>query len=313
MLAAFAGTAQTPTGFYYARTTGRLTMLANSLGEDRLGSAKLGYIDTAILLKVTDSTKDMYRVQLSNAHAAYVNKYDLRKDTLTRTPSVYLTNSYSVKGDDIYDYVNIALDERLPYKSWMEVNPSKIIVEIYGVQNNTNWITQLKSVQEISDVYFQQVEDDVVRITIDLKHRQHWGYSIFYKNKSLSIRVRRQPASLKVSKLFIAIDPGHGGTNNGASGTGGKALEKNYTLRYANELSKYLRGKGASVVQTRTNDTSMTNMERAILVQNLMPDLLISLHFNSSGNPNVKGVSTYYKSIGFKPLATALLDRMLQT
>jgi len=41
-----------------------------------------------------------------------------------------------------------------------------------------------------------------------------------------------------VNRLIIAVDAGHGGINEGAIGITGKAPEKNYTLRFANELEK---------------------------------------------------------------------------
>jgi N-acetylmuramoyl-L-alanine amidase len=313
LLAAYTGSAQKQnSNFIFARSLSRLTMLASGLGEDRLGGAKIGYIDSAVFLKIVDSAKEFYKVRLSQAHSAYISKSDLKKDTITREKAYYLTNSFSVKGDETYDYVNISLDERLPYKSWMEINPSKIIVDIYGVQNNTNWITQLKSVREIKNVYFNQVEDDVVRVTAELNHSQHWGYTLGYKNNTLSLRVRRQPASLKFNQLNIAIDAGHGGSNTGASGSTDKTIEKNFTLRYANELEKYLKSKGAAIIMTRTSDTTFNNVDRVLMLQSAMPDILISLHFNSSSNANVKGVSTYYKHIGFRPLTAAILNRMLQ-
>ncbi len=298
--------------FFLARTTSRLAMLAYGQGEDRLGGAKLGYLDTSVLLRITDSAKDMYRVQLSKAHNAYINKCDIIKDTAVVLRPFYLTNSFSVKGDELYDYVNIVLDEKLPYKSWMDINPSRIFLEIYGVQSNTNWITQLRSAKEIKDVYFNQTEDDVVRVTIELKHKQHWGYSVYYTNNMLCLRIRRQPQTLKVNHLFIAVDAGHGGNNDGAVGIAGKGFEKTYTLRFANELEKYLKKKGATVVMTRTSDTGINNIDRVLMLQDTMPDVLLSLHFNSSTNIDVKGVSTYYKYIGFKPLTTALLNRLLQ-
>jgi N-acetylmuramoyl-L-alanine amidase len=304
-------TCQTNPDGFIARSKGKLTMLAYGLGEDRLGGAKMGYIDTNILLKVVDSTKDQYLVQLSKLHRAYVSKNDIKKDTSKPRP-YYLTNSWSVKGENDYDFVNISLDERLPYKSWMEINPSRIMVDIYGVQSNTNWITQLSSVKEVKDVYFNQVEDDVVRVVIELNHQQNWGYTISYNGRLLSIRVRRQPAKLKVSQMMIAVDAGHGGTNEGATGVNSKALEKNYTIRFATELQKYLEKHGATVLMTRLNDTTFNNVDRVLLLQQAMPDMLISLHLNSSGNPAVKGVSTYYKHIGFRPLTTTILRRMLQ-
>ncbi|MEJ7828470.1 MAG: N-acetylmuramoyl-L-alanine amidase [Segetibacter sp.] len=299
-------------GSYLSRSVGKLTMLGSGLGEDRLGGAKFGYIDTSVLLQIVDSTKDMYLVRLSKSHTAYINKSDLKSDTSTKLRPFYLTNSWSVKGDEQYDYVNISLEEKLPYKSWMEINPSKIYLDIYGVQSNTNWITQLRSVKEITNVYFNQLEDDVVRVCIELKHKQNWGYSINYNNKILSVRVRRQPPVLKVNKMMIAVDAGHGGSNTGASGITTKVLEKNFTIRFANELQKYLTRKGAAIIMTRTSDTNVNNVDRVLMLQDAMPDLLISLHLNSSGNTNVKGVSTYYKHIGFRPLTTSILHRMLQ-
>lgn len=311
LLAALRGQAQN-TEKFYGRSTGKLTMLAYSIGEDRLGSAKAGYIDTGVLLQVTDSARDMYLVSLSKMHTAWINKADIRAEANFKAKPFYLTNSFSVKGDDNYDYVNISIDEKLPYKSWMDVDPSKIYIDLYGVQSNSNWITLLKSAQEIKNVTLNQPEDDVVRVTIELKHNQHWGYSINYKKNLFTVRVRRQPRSLKVNHLFIAVDAGHGGSNNGAEGVTSKALEKNYTLRFANELEKYLKRKGTNVMMTRTSDSTISNVDRVIMLQNIMPDVLISLHLNSSANANIKGVSTYYKHIGFRSFTSSLLNRMLQ-
>ena len=43
------------------------------------------------------------------------------------------------------------------------------------------------------------------------------------------------------------------------------------------------------------------------------PDILVSIHHNASTNPvAVKGTSTYYRHIGFRPLSTAILDRLLE-
>ncbi len=302
---------QAQVNYITARTTGKLPMLAYGLGQDRLGGAKLGYIDTNVLVKVIDSTKDMFRLRLSNEHTAYINKENLKPDT-TQLKPFYLTNSWSVKGDEVYDYVTINMDEKLPYKSWMEINPARIMVELYGVQSNTNWITQLKSAKEIKEIYFSQKEDDVVSITIELKNKNHWGYSIYYQQKNLVVRVRRQPQALRVKKMKIAIDAGHGGANTGAVGVKSKTFEKDYTFRFAEELKKYLKRKGANVITTRQNDSDFLNIDRVLLLKQEMPQVLISLHLNSSSNPEVKGVSTYYKHIGFKPLNAAILNRLLE-
>jgi N-acetylmuramoyl-L-alanine amidase len=311
-LITFNATAQNKSrDFITAKSAGKMTMLAYGLGEDRLGGAKMGYIDTGVILKVIDSIRGQYLVQLSKNKTAYVAKAEVKIDTSILVKPFYLTNSWSVRGDSIYDYVSLSLDEKLPYKSWMEINPSKIMIELYGVQSNTNWITQLQSAKEVKNIYFNQVEDDVVRVTIELKHQQHWGYTVGYRGKSLSIRVRRQPTFLRVNRMKIAIDAGHGGSNTGATGITTKVLEKDYNLMFAVELERYLKRKGADVIMTRTSDIDINNTDRVLSLQKQMPDLLISLHLNSAGNKSVKGVSTYYKHIGFRPLTTKILARML--
>ncbi len=303
----------TPPHYTLARSTGKLPALSYGLGEDRLGGAKMGYIDTNILLRVIDSTKDMYTVQLSKFHSAYIDRVFIKPDSAQKEKPFYLTNSFSAKGDSSFDYVGINMEERLPYKSYMEINPSKIIIDIFGVQSNTNWITQLHSLKEVKNVYYNQVEDDVVRVTIELKHSQHWGYSIGYKGKILVIRVKRQPEKLDLRFMKVAIDAGHGGTNAGTGGIHAKYEEKYYTLLFAKALQSLLKKKGVkNVIMTRTTDTTFDNKDRILFLQEQNPDFLISLHLNSSNNAEVNGVSTYYKHIGFRPLTMALLNRMLE-
>ncbi len=295
------------------RTSGKLPSLYFGLGEDRLGGAKMGYLDSGVLLRVVDSAKDMYKVQLSAYHSAYIEKKSIQTDSAVRLKDQYLTASFSAKGDSLLDYVGIAMEERLPYQSRMLINPSVIEVDIYGVHSNTNWITQLRSLKEVKNVYYQQLEDDVVRVTIELVHRQHWGYSIGYKGKFLVVSVKRQPTKLDIRKLTIAIDAGHGGTNGGTGGIKTFQSEKDLTLKYAKELEKLLRRKGVTnIIMTRDSDTTFDNKDRILFLEQQHPDLLISLHFNSSANQQVRGVSTYYKHIGFRPLTQFVLTRMLE-
>lgn len=296
----------------YGRTTGALPYLNYGLGEDRLGGAKLTYLDSNILVNIIDSVKGNYKIKLSNNHISYLPKNNFKKDSTIKPQPFYLTSSWRVYGDDKYDYVTVSLSERLPYRSIQEIEPSKIIVDIFGAVSNTNWITQLKTVKEIKNTWAEQVEDDVFRIHIQLKHKQHWGYLISYKNNQLQIRVNRQPQSLKIKNLKIAIDPGHGGTNEGATGLTSGIKEKEYTLKIATELEKYLKCKKADVFMTRANDTDLSMIDRTLLLREQAPDLLISIHLNSSGNEAVKGVSTYYRYIGFRPLSQKILDRMLE-
>lgn len=294
------------------RTKGQLPYLEYGLGDDRLGGAKMTYIDTNVLVKVVDSSGTDFKVQLSQHHTAWMPKTGFyRIDTLQQKP-YYLSGSWRVWGDDRYDYVTIALPEKLPYRSLQQVCPSRIVVDIFGATSNTNWITQLKTAKEIHSVWYEQIEDDVLRVYIQLQHEQHWGYSVYYRNNVLQIKVKQQPVKLKLKHLKVAIDAGHGGANAGAKGLTTNILEKDYTLKIAKQLEAYLKKKGAEVYMTRSHDTDITMINRTMLLKEQEPDVLLSIHLNSSGNTTVKGTSTYYRYIGFRPLTQYVLDRMLE-
>ena len=295
----------------YGRTTGLLPYLEYGPGDDRLGGAKMTYLDTNIILKVTDSTGDDYKVRLSENHFAFLSKAAFRPDTSIKFQPYFLTASWKVYGDERHDYVMVGLPEKLPYKSTQQVSPSKLIVDVYGATSNTNWITQLKTCREIKNVWQEQIEDDVFRIHIELVHTQHWGYSIYYKNNTLVIRIKQQPP-LSYKRLTIAVDAGHGGANIGATGLNTKIPEKEYTLKIAHKLENYLSRKRAKVYMVRNHDTDLTMIERTLMLREKDPDLMISIHLNSSSNKTVNGTSTYYRHIGFRLLSTAILNELLK-
>ena len=293
----------------YIITTGKLPQLAYSSGEDRLGSAKMGYIDTSVVLKIIDTAKNLYKVQLSNLHYAFIEKVYTQPfhDTILSTA---LCESWRVRGGDEFDSVSFSLNGRVPYKSWMEIDPSRIKIELYNVQSNINWITQLSSAKAVKNVWYEQTESDVLQITIELVKQQHYGYSIGYNGNSLLLKIRRSPASIQ--KMTIAIDAGHGGTNLGASGVTSGILEKNYTLLFAKELQKILKKQKIKVLMVRETDTTIDNKDRVLWAQQNNPDIFISFHLNSSGRDSVRGVSTYYKHIGFRSFSQSILKRLLE-
>ena len=293
----------------YIITKGKLPQLAYSSGEDRLGSAKMGYIDTSVVMKVIDTVKNLYKVQLSSHHYGFIEQYYAQPypDTMLSTA---LCESWRVKGGDEFDSVSFSLSGRVPYKSWMEINPSRIKIELYNVQSNNNWITHLSSAKAVKNVWYEQTESDVLQITIELVKQQHYGYSIGYNGNSLLLKIRRLPASIR--NMTIAIDAGHGGTNLGASGTTSGILEKNYTLLFAKELQKILKKQKIKVVMLRETDTTIDNKDRILWAQQNNPDIFISFHLNSSGRDYIRGVSTYYKHIGYRSFSQSILKRLLE-
>ena len=293
-------------------TKGRLAHLEYGLGDDRLGGAKIGYLDSLIPLKIIGKVGEHYKILLSPNRTAYIPD-----DVVTLAPKgtfagYALTDRWQVFGDSTYDYISIGLSAKLPYQSIQEVDPSRIVVDVFGATNNTNWITQLQTAKEIRNVTYEQIADGIFRITVFLKHAQHWGHSIYYKSNTLTIRIKQQPKSLSLRNLTIAVDAGHGGSNTGAGGPTGVA-EKDLALAVSLKLQQALQSEGAKVIMTRTTEKFVDNKERILIYRDNEPDLLISVHLNSANDPlRAGGTSSLYRYIGFRNLSTAIHKRMLQ-
>lgn len=295
-----------------AVTKGRLAFLLFGLGDDRLGGAKIGYLDSMVMLKVIGKVGNKYKVQLSKYRTAYIE--DDAVDFLpkgTYTPES-LTGRWSVYGDDKFDYVQLGLSARLPYQSFQLTDPAKVVVDVFGATNNTNWITQLENTQEIKNVSYEQIEDEVFRITIELKHAQHWGHLIYYKGNTLVVKIRRQPSDLALNKLIIGVDAGHGGSNVGAGGPTGSS-EKMLALAVSLKLQQALEKEGAKVIMSRSSEKFFDNRERILFYRDSLPDLLVSIHLNSAADPiRVTGTSTFYRYPGFRNLSNFIYKRMLE-
>lgn len=102
------------------------------------------------------------------------------------------------------------------------------------------------------------------------------------------------PEALPRKKLSIVIDAGHGGTDFGAVGKGGKK-EKDIALQIAKRLGWQLRNKlDADVNYTRIEDRTLSLDDRSAVANGFEPDLFISIHTNAAPSSSLDGYQTFY-------------------
>jgi N-acetylmuramoyl-L-alanine amidase len=112
---------------------------------------------------------------------------------------------------------------------------------------------------------------------------------------------------LKIGK--IVIDPGHGGHDTGTIGPGGLE-EKDLVLDVGRRLGKLLETRlGAEVVYTRKDDTFIPLETRTAIANQARSDLFVSIHANSSRDPDARGVETYYLNFTSSPEALEVAAR----
>lgn len=300
-------------------TTGTRPYLNAGNGTDRLGGAKLGYIDEGIRLQVNGKVGGLYRVKLSDSMDGWLPTFfGQLLPPETPRPNA-LAGSISATGGLTSDVITISLGQRLPYISRQLNSPGRIEVDIFGARSNTNWITHHLAARGIDNVTWEQVESGQYRLTIKLNYDTHWGYEIGYGiGNSLRIKINRPPviaAGDILNGLTIALDAGHGGSNRGALGASG-VEEKNITLAITQKVEQLLYTKGANVIMTRTDDSNIPMHRRVDMVKSSGAHVLVSIHANSIGagtDPDhIQGTSTYYRHIGFRPLADIMYANMLE-
>ena len=303
-----------------AEVIGKRPFLNASVGTDRLGGAKLGFLQPGILVEIDGKEGDQYRIHLSASMQGWLPEEFARLLPFDTPLPRSLTGSITAKGEDSLDIVTVPLTRRLPYVSDQEVDPNAVIVDIFGATSNTNWITQQLSAKGIESVKWNQVASDQFRLTIALKERQQWGYDIGYDyGSTLRIKLRRPPTmgsrDSVLAGMTIVVDAGHGGDNNGALGATG-ALEKDINLSIARHLQDTLVRRGARVILTRSSDFEVGSADRIEKAVSSRARILVSIHCNSVGENAdpllIQGTSTYYRYIGFRSLASTMYDKMLE-
>jgi N-acetylmuramoyl-L-alanine amidase len=91
----------------------------------------------------------------------------------------------------------------------------------------------------------------------------------------------------------IAIDPGHGGEDEGVKSADG-VKEKDLTLAVARRVKGVIEARlGLRVLLTRDDDRSVPVDERTSVANNNKADLFVSLHLNGSMRPASAGASIY--------------------
>ena len=109
----------------------------------------------------------------------------------------------------------------------------------------------------------------------------------------------------------VVIDAGHGGSNPGATYQGRQ--EKTDALNLALAVGKILEDHGVDVIYTRTEDITQSPGQKARIANQVGADFFVSIHRNSSPNPNqYEGIETLvYDDTGIKAQMARNINREL--
>ncbi|MFD2612093.1 N-acetylmuramoyl-L-alanine amidase [Paenibacillus gansuensis] len=137
-------------------------------------------------------------------------------------------------------------------------------------------------------------EENIIRIVVDLKSKSNHQVTYDSSLQQVIISLTAAVTPPSSSRYKVVIDPGHGGTDPGASGITGYR-EKAFTLAVGLKVNKLLEQEPRlQVIMTRTGDTYPTLSDRSALANNAKADLFISIHGNSLVGSKATGIESYY-------------------
>jgi N-acetylmuramoyl-L-alanine amidase len=259
--------------------TGKAPVAGMDLGDGARASASGTAVvskkpQTAVVKKVVEADDDDEDTSFSAAEVTKRNAQDVKRE------ASHVRNTVSVK--------------RLA-ESDVDSDPDSSDSSVSAVRNNTG-DSQLKSGSRM--LASGKLGSNSAASDLGIREA---------KPTAAGDRSLIRALGLKIGK--IVIDPGHGGHDTGTIGPNGLE-EKDLVLDVGRRLGKLLETRlGAEVVYTRKNDTFIPLETRTAIANQARADLFVSIHANSSEDPEARGVETYYLNFTSSPEALEVAAR----
>ncbi len=284
-------------------TVPRIVELTQEMTVERsgFGSGDQLFLPKGAKVWITGRHGNYLRVKLAATEYVWIKDENIKILPLGTPLSEGMVTTIQIEDFEKKIRLKISLDQKLPFKIEQHNKPVSLLITLYGVITNSEWIKLDYDEKLIQDIGWEQIAANVCQIRIDLNQTQSWGYQPFYEDGGLYIDIKKKPrirsrSSLPLKDVVICLDPGHS-PETGAIGPKG-LVEKDVNYKYCVALKEKLEDKGAFVVLTRGENFGATMKARVQQALSVEADILLSLHFNAlpdGANPFINhGISTYY-------------------
>ena len=257
------------------------------------GINRIAHLQRNIELVADGEQSGFYRIVLGKNKYGWISKSNVKAfENFSVTPATLFGYEY-VDSKDFYTFI-FHLDKRVPFEM---VEGDTFLMKFYNIKDQPD------------DTYVMKIPVKDV-----LSGRQLIGYSGEYKDNDFVLKIRKPVITHSIRPLHnirIAVDAGHGGSENGATGCLGNK-EKDINLSIAKYLEAELKKRGAKVIMTRSGDNYVGLKDRVEIANYGDAVVFLSIHGNAlpdGADPNKnRGTSIYYYYPQAKPLADLIMD-----
>lgn len=256
--------------------------------------------------------------------------FDVQWVNETRTVSITSPDKETINltkvtfsSDDDSDCIFVQLDEFVNPNVFKMESPDRIVIDVYGTKATLKDGSIACDGEAVKSVRYSQ-HSDRFRIVADLKAEADFevlklknGVEISIiktgdeivsdKNENDDVNVPDDDEEVNEDatienpdgKMTVILDPGHGGTDPGATYPVGvkdpNYKEKDITLAVALKVRENLEKQGINVIMTREDDVYPTLKERVEMANSSTADIYVSIHVNAMENKDgIDGAQVYY-------------------
>ena len=296
------GAAKIDSSRYYIRVNPigwpRQVEFIDSVQIIRVGP-RLGYLaifqPRGVTAQAVGAEGEWLKLKLSQTQYGWVNRNSVKMLEPGLPPAIsYLKTIRTFAAPDQL-LVEMPLSARHPFRI-EEEDSRTILLTLYGVYSNTDWIRYDFKDKDLEIATWSQVEPELYQLRLRFK-KPIWGYDGYYEGHKFKLIINKSPQlTVGLKDKVIVIDPGHSADPGAIGPTGLRESEAN--LKIAMSLKNELEKRGARVVLTRSDMSNLPLNERPVIAAANKADMFVSIHNNALPdgiNPFVNnGVSTYY-------------------
>ena len=134
--------------------------------------------------------------------------------------------------------------------------------------------------------------------TLDTTKYSDGRHTVTFRETGMNGYVTTLPEKIvtfnQLSKATVFLDPGHGGTDPGA--TAGGYREADLNLAVAKKVQSLLLDRGYIVYMSRNDNSTVALLDRSQMANDINPDIFVSIHHNATGTgeTSANGIESYY-------------------